>query len=148
MSRSWAGFIAGALALGTAAAPLAAQESAQASAEADARIAAVIEEARTAYAPPARTRCGAGSADEIVVCAPDAEQHRVSPTSATDPLSREATSDGVPRGPDFSRLPSCAVARCQGWAPPPIYIIDLKAIPEAPADSDADRIARGEMAAP
>ena len=119
-----------------------------AAASADARVASAIERAREAYAPPRRSRCGEGEAGEIVVCAPDAEQHRVAPTSQTDPLSREAIRDGVPRGPDFSRLPSCAVARCIGWAPPPIYIIDLKAIPEAPADSDADRIARGEMAAP
>jgi hypothetical protein len=35
-----------------------------------------------------------------------------------------------------------------GRQPRQLYIIDLKAIPEPPAGSDADRIAKGEMAAP
>ena len=118
---------------------------------------AMIEHARATYLPRARTRCGAagaGADGEIVVCAPDrGEDQRVPSTSESDPASREARRErdnGVPRAPDFARLPGCAApgALCGGYAPPPIYIIDLKAIPEPPAGSDAEKIANGEMASP
>ena len=60
--------------------------------------------------------------------------------------------DVVRVAPDVSGLPSCAgatmCAQHLGRKPRQLYIIDLKAIPEPPAGSDADKIAKGEMAAP
>lgn len=120
--------------------------------EADARVTTMVEKARDTYGPPRPKPCYAQprAADEIVVCAQDRSKFRATPSSEIDPLGKEATNDGVPRAPSFNRLPSCADPRatCFGYAPPPIYIIDLKAIPEAPEGSDADKIARGEMAPP
>lgn len=94
-------------------------------------------------------RCGVKGPDgEIVVCAPDdGAQWRVPGTSETDPASKAATSDGVPRAPELGRgscrgQPGCLTG---GWAPLPVYMIDLSAIPETPKDSDAERVASGEM---
>ena len=61
--------------------------------------------------------------------------------------AQETMLKGAPRAPDF-------IADCKdqgnpfgcvgiGKAPPPAYIVDFKALPTAPAGSDADRIARG-----
>ncbi|HSQ94467.1 MAG TPA: hypothetical protein VLM18_00005, partial [Croceibacterium sp.] len=86
--------------------------------------------------------------DEIVVCARNedpATQYVPSNTDRGDP------DDGVAHAPNVSSLPSCAGASmCSriGKQPRQLYIIDLKAIPEPPAGSDADKIAKGEMAAP
>jgi hypothetical protein len=85
---------------------------------------------------------------EIVVCAPDhGEDQRIPPTSETDPESREALRDGLPHAPQFDRG-YCAKCAHFGKVPPPVYYFDIKALPEAPKDSDADKIARGEMPAP
>lgn len=123
----------------------------------DAKIEAMIARAREAYSLPAKPkRCGATADGEIVVCAPDrGERWRVPPTSETDPNSRAALRDGVPRAPNvagrgiFSGPPTvgglCVLPPCP---PPPAYMIDLSTIPEAPEGSDADRIAKGEMRAP
>ena len=35
-----------------------------------------------------------------------------------------------------------------GGAPPPVYYVDLDSLPAPPEGSDADKIAKGEMAAP
>jgi hypothetical protein len=35
-----------------------------------------------------------------------------------------------------------------GWAPPPVYYFDMTKLPLPPEGSDADLIAKGEMAAP
>lgn len=124
--------------------------------ELDARVAERIAITQEMYgAPPARRRCeSSGGDDAIVVCAPDrGEDLRVPSTSQSDPTSSEARREldnGVPRAPQLDRgscrgQPGCVVG---GWAPPPIYVIDVKAIPEAPEGSDADKIAKGEMAAP
>lgn len=146
MSRQWAGGVAIWL---LAIAPTLAQTP-PANGEADSRVTTMIDHARDKYGPPRPKPCYAQphAADEIVVCAQDRSKFRAAPSSEVDPLGKAATNDGVPRAPDFARLPSCAVRKCQGYAPPPIYIIDLKAIPEAPEGSDADKIARGEMAPP
>lgn len=146
MSRQWATSLAIWL---LAAAPALAQAPA-ANPEAEARVDAMVETAREKYGPPRPRPCHLQphAADEIVVCAQDRSQYRVAPSSEVDPLGKEALNDGVPHAPNFNKLPSCADPRsnCFGYAPPPIYIIDLKAIPEAPEGSDADKIAKGEMA--
>lgn len=65
-----------------------------------------------------------------------------------------ATDDGLPHAPDVSGLPPCLNSGLQfcaqhvGAKPRQLYIIDLKALPEAPAGSDADRIAKGEVPPP
>lgn len=103
-----------------------------------------------------RRNCEAVSEDEIIVCAPDdGERWRVPPTSEADPESRAALRDGVPHAPNvagrgiFSGPATasnlCIVPPC---ASPPVYMIDLSTIPEAPEGSDADKIAKGEMRAP
>jgi hypothetical protein len=86
-------------------------------------------------------------ADEIVVCVDRGEDLRVPSTAEIDPSSlaaRHALNNGVPRARAFSRSckgqPGCVTG---GWAPPPIYVIDVKALPEAPEGSDADKIAKG-----
>ncbi len=95
-------------------------------------------------------RCrSARKAGEIVVCVDRGEDLRVPTTAETDPDSlaaRRTLNNGVPRAPAFSRSckgqPGCITG---GWAPPPIYVIDPAALPEAPEGSDADKIAKGEL---
>lgn len=91
---------------------------------------------------------------EIIVCGPTDQGQRVSSTADSDPTSNQALHDGRLHTPDVAGdgifkgkptishlcLPSCP----KGAA----YMIDLKSIPEAPAGSDADKIAKGEMRAP
>ena len=96
-------------------------------------------------------RCALGNADagEIVVCAPrDRANERYPGREQLD--SVKSTRDGIPRAPDFAK-PSCkGQPGCVsfGKVPPPMIFIDVKALPEAPAGSDADLIAKGEMAQP
>ncbi|MDE2595787.1 MAG: hypothetical protein KGL44_02795 [Sphingomonadales bacterium] len=124
--------------------------SAEAQQATDDRTGAMIAREKQVFGPPApKPRCGTrSSAGEIVVCAPDdGKQWRVPSTAESDPTSREALRDGLPRAPQLDRgscrgQPGCIIG---GWAPPPVYMIDLAAIPEAPAGSDADKVAKGEM---
>ncbi|MBS0475619.1 MAG: hypothetical protein JSR28_10820 [Proteobacteria bacterium] len=117
----------------------------------DDRVAEILDNAHQVLSalPPKRT-CAGASDDEIVVCATtDSSRYRVPSTADSDPSSRQALNTGVPAPPKMDRgsckgQPGCVVG---GWAPPPIYYIDMKAIPEAPAGSDADLIAKGEKAA-
>ena len=92
-------------------------------------------------------RCGTSTGrGEIVVCGADhGEDVRVPSTADSDPDSREGQNNGIPQAPNVSGLPDCRKG-CMGFgkAPPRIYVIDLKSIPEAPKDSDADKVARGE----
>lgn len=103
-----------------------------------------------------RNRCAQNTRPgEIVVCAPDEQRFRVPSTSETDPGSDQALNDGRLHAPDVAgggifkgkatmggmcMLPPCP--------PPAAYLIDLSSIPLAPAGSDADRIAKGELRAP
>ncbi|SMP69222.1 hypothetical protein SAMN06296065_10552 [Novosphingobium panipatense] len=90
---------------------------------------------------------------EIVVCAPETDTYRVPSTSDDDPTGAGAD-DGRLRTPDvsgngiFKGKPTmaglCVIPPCPPEQP---YIIDLSTIPEAPAGSDADRIAKGELRA-
>jgi hypothetical protein len=114
----------------------------------DARVSEVLENAKGVLtALPPKKSCAAGSEGEIVVCAQtDSSRYRVPSTADSDPRSRAALRTGMPAPPQLDRgsckgQPGCFVG---GYAPPPIYYIDLKAIPEAPEGSDADLVARGE----
>lgn len=119
---------------------------------ADAQLAERLAAARSKLSVESvQSRCGtARRSDEIVVCVDRGEDLRVPTTAESDPSSlaaRRALNNGVPRAPQLDRgsckgQPGCVVG---GWAPPPIYVIDPAALPEAPEGSDADRIAKGEM---
>jgi hypothetical protein len=98
--------------------------------------------------PPKRQHCAQGNADEIVVCAPDhGEDQRVPSSTEDDPASRAALRDGRPHAPQLDQG-YCAKCPHFGKVPPPVYYFDIKALPEAPEGSDADRIAKGELAEP
>lgn len=111
----------------------------------------LIERARAHYKveEPPREVCPESEGNEIVVCGEAVDPDRYRVPSDTD---RGVPRDHVPRAPDLEpRYPGVAVAKgCFiGPCPRPMPVmIDLKAIPEAPEGSDADLIARGEMAAP
>ena len=115
----------------------------------DARVQEILSEAQGVLsAVPPRPRCEGGSSDEIVVCATtDSRKYRVPSTIESNPGSRAALRTGIPSPPQLDRgscrgQPNCMIG---GYTPPPVYAIDLKAIPEAPPGSDADRVARGEV---
>jgi hypothetical protein len=88
-------------------------------------------------------------ADEIIVCRKiDTEADRYPGRDTLESVN--STKDGLPRAPDFAK-PSCkGQVGCVsiGSVPPPVYYIDVKEIPESPANSDADLIAKGEKAEP
>ena len=94
------------------------------------------------------TRCGVtDSRGEIVVCGGDRGDDLKVPGSADDPDSREGLNNGVPQAPSVSGLVDCKVKKCRnfGRVPPPVFVIDLKSIPEAPKGSDAEKVANGEI---
>lgn len=135
--------------LGLAAVPLLAQA---ADPEPDPQVAERLAAARSRLSvETVQDRCrSARKTDEIVVCVDRGEDLRVPSTAESDPSSlaaRRALNNGVPRAPQLDRgsckgQPGCIIG---GWAPPPIYVIDPAALPEAPEGSDADKIAKGEM---
>ena len=112
-----------------------------------------IETARKVYAvedaEPEVDPCAAPSGNEIVVCArrdkvPD--QRLPSPTDRAR-AADEMPPDPIPRAPYVLGLPECGVeVTCHrvGRAPPPIYIIDLKAIPEGLTPEEAALVSRAE----
>ena len=85
---------------------------------------------------------------EIVVCAPEDRDQHVPSTADSDPTGA-GTRDGRLHPPNVSGLADCSRG-CIGLgkAPRRVYMIDLSSIPLAPAGSDADKIAKGEMRAP
>jgi hypothetical protein len=123
-------------------------------AELDAKVAERLGTAKASYGvPDPRLRCRpTPGSDEIVVCVDRGEDQRVdrSPPDPNTAEGRRALNGGVPRAPQFDRgsckgQPGCITG---GWAPPPVYYTDVTALPEAPPGSDADKIAKGEMAEP
>ena len=116
----------------------------------------MIDRARSSYGPMTpeqkRKACQAQSkGSDIVVCAGgDDKEFRVQSSSQLDPNSRQATRTGLPRAPQLDRG-SCkgkGQLGCLGLGgrAREIYMIDLKSIPETPKDSDAEKVANGEMA--
>jgi hypothetical protein len=107
-----------------------------------------LENARAVYSVETRRRarrCPEPKPGEILVCREreDPDELRVpSDTDLGDP------NDGMVRAPNVSSLPDWRQGARFGRKPPDPLIIDLNSIPEAPPGSDADRIAKGEMAAP
>lgn len=105
--------------------------------------------------PPRMRRCDPDETEDpevIVVCRQLEEQSQFRVPSSTD--RGENLDDGIPRaenipgiaGPGIFTGPPTVGGLCTpGSCPPPMPVmIDLEAIPEAPAGSDADRVARGE----
>jgi hypothetical protein len=87
--------------------------------------------------------------DAIVVCARDeSPRYRIPSTQEENPGSDTARKTGQWVPPDVSGLPKCGVCIRGGWAPPPVYYVDVTRFPEAPVGSDAWKIAHGEMPAP
>lgn len=89
-------------------------------------------------------RCRSPENDnEIVVCGPDHGKDLRVPAGAAAPVR-----DPLPGPPGFSAVPPC-LAMCVtisfGRPPPPVYMIDLKAIPESPKGSDAEKVGKGEL---
>lgn len=116
------------------------------------RVAELFAAAKRNYAiRDPRQECRRRSEAEIVVCVDRGEDLRVPSTADSDPDSlaaRRALNNGVPRAPQLDRgsckgQPGCITG---GYAPPPIYEIDVRALPQAPDGSDADKVARGELA--
>ena len=110
----------------------------------------MVARQREVFLPTPPPRCGLPDpTGAIVVCADRGEDLRVLSTAESDPASaesRHALDNGVPRAPNVSGLPDCSRGCIGvGRAPPPVYLIDLSAIPEAPEGSDADKVAKGEI---
>lgn len=99
-----------------------------------------------------RQRCARGARPgEILVCAPDEDQFRVQSSSDMDP-SGAGSNDGRLNpvdvaGPGIFKGKATASNLCLIPPCPPEQplIIDLSAIPETPAGSEADKVAKGEM---
>jgi hypothetical protein len=150
LSRRCAGILSLFVALG-----LAAPAMAQTVSEQDREVARGLMLRVGKLAPPVRPRCEAPRGNDIVVCAQDQKQFRTDSSSAADPTGKAGTNDGRLTPPDvagngiFKGKPTvggmCLIPPC---AAPKAYMIDLASIPEAPAGSDADRIAKGEIKAP
>ena len=131
------------------AAPVAAQDASPVTAE------QAVAAAQEAYGPPdtrVKPACPTPKpGDEIVVCGEneDPDKYRVKSSADLDPKKAR---DGLPRAPDLFNLPQPAMVgvgvSAKGCFIPPCpspmpVLIDLKAIPEAPPGSDADRVANG-----
>jgi hypothetical protein len=111
-----------------------------------------IATAQDTYGPPdarAKPACPTPKpGDEIIVCAQgeDNSKYRVKSSGDLDPTGAGAK-DGLPRAPDVGTVyPGVVVAKgcfIPPCPPPMPVLIDLKAIPEAPPGSDADRVGRG-----
>ena len=82
-----------------------------------------------------------GNADEIIVCAKTPEAPP--PREPFDPDARSNLKFTPPKGAVGvgATVRGCFLQRC----PKPLVFIDVKALPPAPAGSEADLIARGEM---
>ena len=87
--------------------------------------------------------------DDIVVCGEvDPDRDRLPLRGELE--SARSTNDGLPRAPRFDRGSCKGQPGCIGFGkvPDPIYYVDVKDLPEAPAGSDANLIATGEKAEP
>jgi hypothetical protein len=100
------------------------------------------------------TRCKESAGDgEIVVCGRRGanEKERLPLRDLLE--SARSTRDGVPHAPNVFGIGDIGGVKVRGCflppCPPPLMPdIDFAALPAAPAGSDADRIAKGEMRAP
>lgn len=93
----------------------------------------------------AYTSCRAATAQaDIVVCGHRRPDPRYAPPEPPAPAEMKTVALGPPPHGAVgvgATMRGCFLQKC----PKPLYFIDVAALPEAPAGSDADRIARGEM---
>jgi len=103
---------------------------------------------------PEECRPGNRIPGQITVCADGRRNERERLPLPEEREGAHSTGGGVPPTPDvygLKRLPGgvtvkgCFIPPCP---PPPMYFFDIRSLPEAPAGSDADRIAKGEIKAP
>ncbi len=135
----------------TAAPQTAGTQPAGAQASDDPQVNILITAQRKQFGPPdpkPRRCAGTAANGEILVCGADrGEDIRVPSTADSDPFSRQGMDDGLPRAPMVSGLPDCSRGCIGvGSVPPPLYVINVKELPEAPKDSDAEKVANGELA--
>jgi hypothetical protein len=130
-------------------AALHAQDAGAAPAE-DALAVANAEIAQRLLRAAQKPRCGVPAADgSIVVCGGREASDRERLPLREELDSARSTRDGLPRAPNVSGMRDCSRGCIGiGGVPAPMYYFDITALPEAPPDSDADRIARGEIRAP
>jgi hypothetical protein len=112
-----------------------------------------IADAKEVFGPPKpqkKTCTPTAPGEEIVVCAEEQEQSQFrirTDKQVQDEYARRTMNKGSPRPPDLEpQYPGVVVGRgcfIPPCPPPKAVMIDLKAIPEAPAGSDADRVGRG-----
>ena len=95
-------------------------------------------------------RCETAGPDGGIVVCGGREANEKERLPMRDQLdSARSTKDGMIRAPNVSGLRDCSRGCIGiGGVPPPMYYFDITKLPEAPADSDADKIARGEIRAP
>jgi hypothetical protein len=111
----------------------------------DARSFELIEQARHYWGIGDTDRdCAPTAGGEIVICARRKPAPRIDPV--TEPLQPDSKmvalgSSPVPHLGGGVTMRGCFLQKC----PKDLYFIDLKAIPEPPPDSDADKIAKGLM---
>ena len=86
---------------------------------------------------------------DIIVCRTRRDQREFGydEERALQRYAAETMNRGDPRAPDFGesckKNPEKGACIGFGQPPPPALIIDIEALPEAPAGSDADRVSRG-----
>jgi len=105
-------------------------------------------EVNQAQARECEDRADAGTiSGEIVVCRQigddGADSLSASRADAQKRYAEETAFKDAPRTPDTFGIPNHGNPIGFGKVPPPALIIDVAALPKAPAGSDADRIARG-----
>ncbi len=115
-------------------------QAAESAAEANAQPTGPMNLSVTATRKPRRC-AGLDANGEILVCGKD------DGSDVRVPDDEARTDDGLPRAPQLDRgsckgKPGCITG---GWAPPPIYYVDVKAIPLPPKGSDAEKVAKGEL---
>lgn len=104
-----------------------------------------IEDARQYFGITSAGRdCGPTDDGEIVVCGKAKISPRVDPVAPAQRADSKAVALGgspVPHLGGGVTMKACVLQKC----PKELYFIDLASIPEAPAGSDADRVAKGEI---
>ena len=105
-------------------------------------------EVNEAQAQQCRNEADAGTiSGEIVVCAQSGKVGANALTGSRKETQKryaqETAFKGAPRTPEAFGIPSLGNSIGLGKAPAAALIIDVEALPKAPAGSDADRIARG-----
>lgn len=116
----------------------------------DRRVQDAIDKEKALADPrPAECRAKSRLPGEIIVCGGrDArEKERIPLRGETE--SALSVRDGLPRAPNVSGMRDCSRG-CIGFGkvPAPMYMLDVTKLPQAPAGSDADCIAKGEVREP